>query len=173
MLKQILSISLFLMLCFTSIGQNIISSNSKVTFKIGNMGFKSVKGSFTGLNGDLTFSADNLQASNFDVCIDAATINTENQKRDEHLKNEDFFDVEKYPTICFTSSAIVKTNTGYETTGILKMHGVTKTVKIPFTYSNNTFTGKINVNRADYGIGPNGGFMVGKNVEIQIIAKVN
>lgn len=172
MLKQILFVSILFMFCYSSNAQNTVSTNSQITFKIGNFGFKSVEGSFTGLKGDLSFSVDNLKESKFDVCLDATSINTENQKRDEHLKKEDFFNVEAYPTICFTSSSIIKTDYGYATSGILNMHGVSKTVKIPFTFSNATFIGTLNVNRLDYGIGPKGGFMVGKDVEIQIITKI-
>lgn len=173
MFKHI-SLILFVIVFLNAVnGQTINSSDSKIVFNISNMGFGSVSGTFTGMSGDLSFYTEDLSNSSFEVCIDANTIDTENKKRDEHLKNEDFFEVEKYPTICFTSTEIAKTNTGYKTIGTLNMHGISKAIEIPFTYNANVFDGMFTVNRIDYRIGPNGGFMVGKEVEIQIICKTN
>ena len=107
-------------------------------------------GEFTGLKGTIQFDEKNLAASKFDVTIDATTINTGNGMKNTHAKGANWFDVEKYPTIHFTSSAITKTPTGYEAKGILDMHGVQKEITMPFTFANNTFTSSFEVNRLDF-----------------------
>lgn len=158
----------------TTFNQTINTTESKVTFEISNMGgMKTVKGSFTGMQGDLVFDENNLESSHFKVCIDAATVNTDNQKRDDHLKNEDFFEVATYPVICFKSKIIAKNKDGFVTNGELTMHGVTKTIEIPFTVIEGVFDGQFELKRKDYGVGPNGGFMVGKTVKVGIVCKVD
>lgn len=171
--KYILSVFI-LILSLNVQGQSVKTTDSKVEFSVSSMGFKTVKGTFSGMKGDVAINTNDLSVSNIEVCIDANTVNTDSEKRDAHLKNEDFFDVEKYPTICFKSTDITKTSVGYKTKGILTMHGVSKTVEIPFTYQNNKISGSISLKRKDYGIGEDyGGFMVGKSIDIKIICVVN
>ena len=154
-------------------GQSIDSENSIVSFSVSNMGFNTVKGTFKGMKGTVNFDLDNLSTSSFEVCIDASTIHTGNTKRDKHLKNEDFFEVDKYPSICFKSTQVTKTNSGYQAIGILSMHGISKRVEIPFTYNNNEFVGQFKLNRFDYKVGEGTGkFMVGKEIEIKIVSVV-
>ena len=133
----------------------------------------SVDGSFGGMKGDITFDSNDLSNANFEVCIDAKSINTGNNKRDNHLKGEDFFDVENHPSICYTSNQVVKTESGFKATGTLNMHGITKSETIVFTNNDGIFTGDLTVKRKDYKVGPNGGFMVGKEVKIQIVCNIN
>lgn len=133
--------------------QTINTEKSIVNFEIGNMKIRTVDGTFSGMKGDLKFDAQDLDNSFFKVCIDAASVNTENEKRDDHLRNEDFFHVEKYPEICFVSRSIIKTADGYITKGQLEMHNVIKEVEIPFTFVNNTFVGQLTIDRFDYNVG--------------------
>ncbi len=109
-------------------------------------------GQFGGMKGIVSFDPGDLAGSKFDVTIDVSTINTGNGMKNTHAKSEKWFDVDKYPTIAFTSSAISKTADGYEAKGILNMHGVQKEVVIPFTFQDNTFKGTLTVNRLDYNI---------------------
>lgn len=172
-LKYLFFFLVLLSLSIDAKGQALDTDNSIVSFSVKNMRFNTVEGSFSKMTGDIVFNTDNLAASTFDVCIDASTIDTGNAKRDKHLRNEDFFDVDVYPTICFKSTQLVKTSAGYKTTGTLTMHGITKTIEIPFTYSNNEFVGNFKVDRFDYKIGEGTGkFMVGKEINIEIIAKL-
>lgn len=90
------------------------------------MAFNTVEGTFGGMKGTFNFSPNDLENSNFDICIDAKTVNTGNNKRDDHLRTADFFNVEVYPEICFQASNFVKTSDGYIAKGTLKMHGVSK-----------------------------------------------
>jgi len=110
-------------------------------------------GTFTSFKGDIAFDENSLETSKFDVTIDVASINTGNGMKNNKALNADWFDATKYPTIKFVSSKITKTAKGYEAAGTLEMHGVKKPLTIPFTFSNNTFTGSFDINRSDYGVG--------------------
>ncbi|MEO8474158.1 MAG: YceI family protein [Chryseolinea sp.] len=109
-------------------------------------------GEFTGLKGNIVFDEKNLAASKFDMTIDPATINTGNGMKNTHAKGAGWFDVEKYPTIAFASSAITKTASGYEAKGTLDIHGIKKEITMPFTFSNNTFASTFDVNRKDFSL---------------------
>jgi polyisoprenoid-binding protein YceI len=175
-MKTIKSALLVLFVCISILQVNaqiINTDKSEVKFKITGGGIFTVKGNFTGMKGDFNFSESDVSNSKFDICIDSKTLNTKNEKRDEHLYSADFFDVEKYPTICYTSSSVSKTSDGYKTTGDLTIHGVTKSVEIPFTFKNNTFEGEIEINRFDYKIGEDYGTLrVGETASVTIICKV-
>lgn len=172
MIKQFLLFTILLNIPFFATSQMIDSEQSKVTFAISNMGFNTVEGSFTAMQGELNFDPSDSKNASFDVCIDAATVNTGNHKRDQHLRQEDFFYVEKYPNICFTSTAVIRTKLGFRATGQLTMKGVTKTVSIPFYFDNQQFTGTLKIKRYDYNIGSSGGFMVGKEVDLEIVCVI-
>lgn len=169
MLRNILSvIVLVTAFAFNLKAQNINTTQSEVLFKIKNMKIRTVEGVFTGMTGFVDSSKDNI--NKIEACIPANTVNTESKKRDEHLKNEDFFYVEKFPEICFTSSNVKHTNEGYLAYGELTLHGVSKHVEIPITKEGNKLKGSINLNRLDYKLGESTGtFMVGDEVEITII----
>ncbi len=124
-----------------------IASNASVKFAGGDP-----SGEFSGVKGVINFDPNALSSSRFDVSIDVATINTGNGMKNTHAKSALWFDAEKYPFIKFTSTSINKTAAGYETKGIVDMHGVKKEATIPFTFINNIFTGSLKVNRLDYNI---------------------
>ena len=109
-------------------------------------------GEFTGLKGTIQFDEKNLAASNFEVSIDVASINTGNGMKNTHAKGATWFDAEKYPTINFVSSAITKTDAGFEAKGSLEMHGIKKDFTIPFTFANNAFSSSFEVNRMDFNL---------------------
>ncbi len=169
-MKYILA-TLFLFFYLHGQSQAIDQASSLVTFEISNFGFRTVEGAIGNIDGTIDFDAGNTDLCRFDVCIDVSTIDTDNEERDAHLLREDFFDVANYPNICFYSEDVVKTAAGYAVTGNLTMKGVEKIVTIHFTYSDLTFSGTLSVDRLDYGIGPNGGFMVGSEADISILVK--
>lgn len=161
----------FITLCMAqlSFAQTIDVEKSEVSFEISNMKWKTVEGTFKGMTGEVIFDKNNLNNSSFNVSINPSSINTENKTRDKHLKNKDFFEVSTYTTINFKSKSIAKTASGYITKGTLTMHGISKEIEIPFVYENNQLKGTFNLNRLDFGIGPKGGFMSGKEVIITIL----
>ncbi len=154
-------------------GQTLNTETSIVNFKIGNMKIRTVKGTFQGLQGRINFDPADLSTASFEVCLDVATVNTGNKKRDEHLLKEDFFFEATYPQICFTSISVEKTATAYLTKGNLTIHGTSKEVLLPFTFDGKTFKGTLEVSRYDYGVGMDTGtFLVSENVELEIVGEL-
>lgn len=159
-----------------SLAQKINQSESKVEFKIGTMGLSSTTGEIKGMKGIVNFDENSLSQSNFDVTISPNTVDTDNKKRDEHLKKKDFFNVDKYLTISFKSSSITKRKSGYLAKGQLTILNTTKEIELPFTVSKTgtrrIFTGEIEVNRFDYNLASEeykSSFMVGEVADVKII----
>ncbi|MFK7980699.1 MAG: YceI family protein [Saprospiraceae bacterium] len=111
------------------------------------------EGIFKTMTGDLQFDENNLEASKFSTSIDVASINTGNGMKNKHAVSKKWFDAKNYPAITFNSNQFSKTDTGYEVTGTLEIHGTKKEISIPFTFSDNTFNGEFSVNRMDFGVG--------------------
>lgn len=158
-------------------------NHSTVGFTIRHF-FGKVPGSFTKFSGAVVYDAEKPESSSATVEIDASTINTNNSMRDGDLKGEEFFDVEKFPTIKFVSTKVVKTaDNQLSVEGTLTMRGVTKPVTLAVTFlgSGPGFNGEMRagfdastrINRKDYGILWNktldqGGTMLGDDVDIKI-----
>jgi polyisoprenoid-binding protein YceI len=131
---------------------------SEIKFTISNFGF-GVDGTFKGLQGNISFDPANAAAGQFDVSIDATTVNTDNSLRDSHLRNDSYFDVKDYPRIRLVSTRIAATGTAgtYLLTGQLTIRNVTKEVSFPFTVNpadgGFRFTGTFAIKRKDFGVG--------------------
>ncbi len=171
----------FLMASFTTLSQNYkpADAGSKVHFNIKNFGINT-GGDLSGFSGNINFVPGNVVASNFDVSVTVNTIDTDNDKRDSHLKSEDYFNAEKYPSINIKSSRITKLNksaTGmYYFTGALTMHGITKPIAFPFTVNRKgddyLFVGSFSINRLDYGVGKSSSVLSdGVKVTLSVLAK--
>jgi polyisoprenoid-binding protein YceI len=132
-------------------------------------------GVFKGFKGSIAFDEQNPAASRFDVTIDVASINTGNGLQNKHAKSDEWFDAAKYPQIRFASKSIVKTGNGYQVTGDLTVHGVTRSTSIPFTFKKTAtgglFTGAFTVNRSDFKVGKPGG-EVGESIKIDVSVPV-
>lgn len=131
------------------------------------------EGTFQGLEGDIVFDPKAPENSSMNVSVDVKTIDTGNSTKNRHALNEKWFDVANYPTISFVSSSVKKSASAYLVTGELTLHGVKKSVSIPFNFREKAgagvFEGAFEVNRKDYGIDGNAfGFVVGKTVEIKL-----
>jgi polyisoprenoid-binding protein YceI len=137
--------------------------HSAIEFTVRFMGLSKVRGAFAQFGGTLMYDTVDVTRSSVAVVIDASSINTNVTFRDKDLKSPNWFDVEKYPRITFTSSAIEKTPQGFLMRGPLTMHGVTKEVAIPFTelhprqkdaWGNYRigFVGAVGLSRKEYGI---------------------
>ncbi|GLR19842.1 YceI family protein [Portibacter lacus] len=129
---------------------------------------KDPTGAFTKLTGDIQFDENDLSAAKFDVKIDVASINTGNGMKNKHAVSKKWFDADQYPTINFTSEKFTKTDSGYEVTGTLEMHGVQKEFTMPFTFNNNVFESSFLVNRMDFNIGTMKGMSKKVPAEIQL-----
>ncbi len=124
-----------------------ISENYSVKFDGGDPA-----GEFRGLKGTVKFDPENLPASKFDCTVAIDSINTGNGMKNTHAKSAKWLDADTYPVIRFTSESIKKSTTGYDATGILDFHGVQKKITIPFTFTDNVFSGSFEINRLDYNI---------------------
>lgn len=144
---------------------------SSVKFRIKNFGFN-VTGTFTGLQGNIEFDPNNLAACHFDVSIEAKTINTGIDMRDNHLRKSEYFDVENYPHIKFVSVKIspsTKSGTLF-IFGKLTIKNVTKDISFPFTATPKDngylFSGEFKINRRDFKVG--GGSTVSDNLVVML-----
>ena len=164
----------------------IDASHSAVGFKVRHFTVSNVRGDFGTLDGSIRYNPEDLADSGVEVVIDAATINTDNQDRDNHLRSADFLDVENHPTIVFKSTKVEKGDDGFMVTGDLTMRGVTKQVSFPFEMSGPIkdpfgmmrlgIEGSLAIDRRDWGLEWNkametGGLFVGHQVKIDIGAE--
>jgi polyisoprenoid-binding protein YceI len=134
--------------------------------------FGTVHGHFTGLQATLAFSAQDPSGSSFKAVIDVKTVKTGIGKRDKDLCNESvWFNAASFPDITFTSKSIAKSDDGFVAEGELTMKGVTKPLKIPFTFSSTgatgVFKGSFTINREDFNVGKQGG-SVGNTITISL-----
>lgn len=138
--------------------------HSEVSFKVRHALAK-VSGRFAKFSGTVKVDIADISKSSVEVSIEAASINTDNEGRDKHLKGADFFDVEKFPTITFKSTSVKEVAKGkLEVTGTLTMHGVTKTITFPITNAGTQpgmkpgtvlagfVDGALTLNRSEYGV---------------------
>ena len=130
---------------------------SSVAFKVKNLGF-GVDGSFSGLQGKIVFDPKDPSKGSMDVSVDAATVNTDNETRDNHLREEDYFDVKNHPRVHFESTGISGGKSGsYTVTGKLTIKATTKDISFPFTVTpkgdDYLFNGEFTINRKDFGVG--------------------
>src|ERR1700743_146858 len=109
-------------------------AHSRVSFSVRHMMMSDVDGNFRKFEAWIISSKPDFSDAVFEVKIEAASINTENETRDNDLKSEKYFDVTKYPEITFKSTAVSKSGgDSYKVTGNLTMHGVTKQVTLELT----------------------------------------
>lgn len=104
-------------------------NHTAAQFSVKHMGISTVRGAFTKVSGTVDYDAANVAKSMIDVTIDANSVDTRVDMRDNDLRSDKFFDVAKYPTITFKSTKIESAGPGkLKATGDLTMHGVTKQV---------------------------------------------
>jgi polyisoprenoid-binding protein YceI len=163
---------------------NIDTSHSGVSFTVRHMVFSKVRGAFLRWQGTVDFDEEDPAASQVAVRIDAASIDTREPKRDEHLRSADFFDVAAYPELTFTSTRVDKVDDErFRVTGDLTIHGVTREVVLEVDYLGGGtdpwgkrrigFQGRAAINRKDFGLTWNqvleaGGVLVGDKIEIAL-----
>ncbi len=159
-------------------------THTTVAFSTRHMMVTTVRGVFAPPTGTLEFDPQNPAAAHLEAVIDAKTINTGVEMRDNHLRSADFLEVEKFPTLTFKSTKIEVTgeNEG-KVTGDLTIHGVTRPVTLkvefmgqiasPFGDTRAGFAASTKINREDWGLTYNsaieaGGFVVGKELKIEL-----
>ena len=143
---------------FVDVKPHVIDKNhSQINF-IADSRLLSAHGFFGKWDADVKLDATNWPASTVAITIDAASLNTRVDTRDNHLRSPDFFDVAKFPTITFKSVSVAKVAEGkLDITGDLTIRGVTKRIVVPATavfYEKGAgrFRGQFVINRKDYGV---------------------
>jgi polyisoprenoid-binding protein YceI len=137
--------------------------HSTVVFRIKHFGVGYIHGRFNEVAGDFTWDDANPAGIALDMHLKPETVDTNNPKRDQHLKGPDFFNVREYPDITFKSTQVRQLDANnYEVTGNLTLHGVTRplTVKLehvgaakdPFGMYRNGFETTFAIRRSDFGI---------------------
>ena len=158
-------------------------SHSEVAFQVRHL-LSKLRGRFGEFAGAIQYDQTNPQNSRVDVTIEARSIDTAEVDRDTHLRSADFFDVDKYPTLTFTSTSVTpRGGNNYDVAGNLTLHGVTKEVTLPASFLGtaqdpwgNTkfvFEAELTLNRKDFGLTWNaaletGGFLVGDDVKVTL-----
>jgi polyisoprenoid-binding protein YceI len=162
---------------------SIDQDHSGIGFSVRHLMVSNVKGSFSRFSGTVDLGDRDITASKVSATIEAASINTNVQKRDDHLRSAEFFDVARYPSIRFVSKKWIRTADGkLKITGDLTMHGKTREVVLsaepfspeirdPWGKARRATTASARINRQDFGISWNkaldaGGVTIGDEVDI-------
>jgi polyisoprenoid-binding protein YceI len=162
---------------------NIDPSHTRAGFSVKHLVISDVKGDFDKLSGKAQVDEADLSKSSVEVTVEASSISTRDEKRDNHLKSPDFFDVAKFPTLTFKSTKVVAGKDGALTvTGDLTMRGVTKPVTLEGSITNvitdpqgNTRRGVSvagKLNRKDFGVSYGPAAIVGDEVKLDIQAEL-
>ena len=167
-------------------------THSEIGFKIKHLMITNVSGKFDSFEAEVHTEGDDFTTAQIEAKIKTASINTNNLQRDEHLRNSDFFEVDKHPEIIFSSTKVEKTSSeNYVVYGNLSLKGTVKPVKLNVEYSGATkdlwgnqkagfvISGKIN--RTEFGLNFNaaletGGLVLAEEVkinsEVQLVKQV-
>ena len=113
---------------------------------------KGHEGTLSGFEATILFDANDLANSSIVGKVDPSTINTENAKRDDHLRSEDYLDVKKFPEMSFKSTSIEMAPEGYVMKGIMTIKGKEHEEKIIFGFKDNVFTGESSIYMSNYPI---------------------
>ncbi len=163
-------------------------SHSNVKFAITHMVVSEVEGSFKIFDGTVEHTKPDFTDAKINFTVDVASVNTDNERRDGHLKSDDFFNAEKYPKMTFVSTGVKSLgNNKYEIAGNLTIRDVTKPVVFTTTYGGTVatkngskagFKAKTTINRFDYNLKwdaatESGGLVVSKDVEITVNVELN
>lgn len=165
----------------------IDTAHTTVGFKVRHMASK-VRGQFNTFQGKFSFDPANPGQAAGTIEVDTASIDTNQAKRDEHLRSPDFFETDKYPKMTYVIKGAKKQGKDYVLNGDLTIRGVTKPVQLkvaslgeavsPWGVKAAAFSGVAKINRKDFGLTWNkaleaGGVLVGEEVEIEIEVEAN
>ena len=161
-------------------------AHTEVGFSVRHLMVSKTKGRFPGVSGTVTIAEEPTESS-VEVEIDVASIDTRDEKRDGHLRSADFFDVERFPTMTYRSTAVRPLGGDrWAVDGDLTVHGVTRPVGLEVTFEGAAkdpwggqrlgFTARAEVDREEFGLTWNqtletGGVLVGKVAKLEIEAE--
>jgi polyisoprenoid-binding protein YceI len=163
---------------------HVDTQHVEVGFAVRHLMISTVKGHFRAVSGIVKTSDDDFSTAEVDLTIDAKSIETRDEGRDNHLKSADFFDVEKYPSLTFKSTKVTPLSKGrFAVLGDLTIRDITKPVTLeveqeglvrdPWGNEKAGFSAKGVINRKDFGLSWNvaletGGVLVGDDVKLNL-----
>ncbi len=161
---------------------NIDKAHSNIGFKVSHFVISTVTGQFNDYSADITFDRDKMEDASISVTIQVASIDTDNEDRDKHLRSADFFNVEKFPTMTFTSRKVtINPDSTFTMVGDLTIRDVTREVTLegklngfvqdPWGNTRAGFAASTTINRQDFNVSwdnklQDGSLVVSNNVEI-------
>jgi len=187
-MKKSLLIAVASLLMFASAGKaekwNIDVAHSTLTFEITHLVISKAKGRFTDFNGSINFDGKDISNGSVEIVAQITSVDTDNEDRDDHLRSEEFFEAEKYPTMSFKSTKISDVKAGkFKLTGDLTIKDVTKAVVFdcefrgvvndPWGYTRAGFSASTTINRQDFNVSwssllEGGGLTLGNDVELKL-----
>ncbi len=191
-MKRILTVfAVLLTLCTTGVALGadtyvVDRIHTTVGFTVRHLVINKVRGKFNEFNGTIVYDEQDVTKSSLQGTINAASIDTDHDKRDKHLRSPDFFDAAGYPEITFKSRRVEKDDDGLLLVGDLTMLGTTKEVRIPFEITGKIkdpsgnirigFEATLRIDRQEFGISysktmNNGGLIVGNRVNIELVGE--
>ena len=177
-MKRIPLIILFLIIsATTSFAQNAATvTKASIKFQIKNLGINT-GGTIGGVKATILFNPAQLATSSIEATADVATINTDNDERDTHLRSADFFEAQRYPHIIMKSVSFKrKSGTNYVGQFNVTIKDKTRQLDVPFTYTENgntaAITGTVKLNRLDFGVGGSS-LVLSDNVTATITVEMN
>ena len=191
-MRNAVSILTMLLLAFAGLAKaetwNIDLPHSSVGFSVRHMVVTKTHGKFNDFTGLINFDGKNPEKGSVELTVQIASIDTDNKKRDDHLRSADFFDVEKFPTMTFKSKKVIKgEGNKFKLIGDLTIKGITKEITFDCEFNGivsdpmgNTragFSAHAKINRQDFKITWSksldaGGLVVGNQVTINLEIEV-
>ncbi|MGF7120304.1 MULTISPECIES: YceI family protein [unclassified Rhodococcus (in: high G+C Gram-positive bacteria)] len=159
----------------------IDQSHSTVGFMVRHLVVSKVRGTFNDFSGSITVGEDGLPSVQAEIQV--ASIDTNSEQRDGHIKSADFFDVEQFPTATFVSTGVRPAGSNFVVEGEFTLHGVTKPVELALEFLGVNpgmgngpvagFEASTTINRKDFGISiemplEGGGAVVGDKIAINL-----
>lgn len=161
-------------------------AHTNVGFRVAHLVVAKTTGSFNDFDASFSYDPENMGSFSLTATIQVASIDTNVEQRDNHLRSSDFFDVESHPTITFASTSLMMGEDGIVVVGDLTIRGVTQQIELPITIIGPIqgpggatvvgIEGRTTINRHDFGVSwdnrlDNGGVIVGEEVRIEIDAE--
>ena len=165
---------------------NVDTAHTNVGFRVAHLVISKTTGSFNEFDASLTYDPDDMGSFALTATIRTASIDTNNNGRDNHLRSPDFLDAASHPTITFASTGLTMGDDGLVVVGDLTIRGVTKSIEMPVTITGPGagprgavvvgLEGRTEIDRHDFGVSwdnrlDNGGLIVGAEVRIEIDAE--
>lgn len=174
-IRELVVVAIITVVAQSAFGQDwkLSEKESYIVFIAKNLGMN-VSGEISGMKVIGSYNDKDIFASNFVGSIDVSTIDTKIELRNNHLKSDDYFDVEKFPTITFKSKRIIEAGSTLKVIGDLTIKGVTKEIGFTFTVerkeNKHTLVGNVTIQRKDFDLGSRTTLIMADTILVRIFA---